>query len=689
MKKKCIAILMSAVCLAAAIPGTAVLADGQKVVTLGADLSEDQKEAILRYFGVYGQNIETLTITNQNERDHLGSYVPLEQIGTHTYSCALVNPTASGGIQVKTANLTWVTSNMIATTLSTSGVVNCEVLAAAPFEVSGTGALTGILMAYESASGASLDDTKKDLATQELITTTNVADNIGQQEATTIVNESKIQVIQGNVINQEEIQTIIDEVAEEQNITLTDEDRQLIEDLLEQIAQQDYDYNEMKDTLERVEANMEELSQQVQQGDTSIDDVQNIDISEADPDVPDDSDNTVTPDIAADATVINEISIDGTEMPETETPETLAADSILLNTDDSALGEAVVIDATNQSALAEETQPDTSVETEALQTETISVVTSDSYTGQEDISTDGPAVSDDNIFGEDITPSEGQTEVSAADEIPAADVVPAAEEIFTEAPAAGEESPADIPSETEEQTSSLDGAATLDSMEHISLSDMCFAPITSDVNGFALQPAGANELTISFPRTDLTSGSGTLTVFNAADSATYDTIAMNDQSKVSIEPLSDTELADLGWSSGGKAVITLNQPLAQNSSYFIILSEDALMSQDGAAHSEATQDNLSWMIQTAANGLTITKSGASLQAGTTVNGHIIVDAGNVPYAAISGVDTSVMSFSQYEFSESADFTLSLYQAGTFTFQVTWYDGEGNVVNTFDYTVSVN
>lgn len=680
---------MSAVCLAAAIPGTAVLADGQKVVTLGADLSEDQKEAILRYFGVYGQNIETLTITNQNERDHLGSYVPLEQIGTHTYSCALVNPTASGGIQVKTANLTWVTSNMIATTLSTSGVVNCEVLAAAPFEVSGTGALTGILMAYESASGASLDDTKKDLATQELITTTNVADNIGQQEATTIVNESKIQVIQGNVINQEEIQTIIDEVAEEQNITLTDEDRQLIEDLLEQIAQQDYDYNEMKDTLERVEANMEELSQQVQQGDTSIDDVQNIDISEADPDVPDDSDNTVTPDIAADATVINEISIDGTEMPETETPETLAADSILLNTDDSALGEAVVIDATNQSALAEETQPDTSVETEALQTETISVVTSDSYTGQEDISTDGPAVSDDNIFGEDITPSEGQTEVSAADEIPAADVVPAAEEIFTEAPAAGEESPADIPSETEEQTSSLDGAATLDSMEHISLSDMCFAPITSDVNGFALQPAGANELTISFPRTDLTSGSGTLTVFNAADSATYDTIAMNDQSKVSIEPLSDTELADLGWSSGGKAVITLNQPLAQNSSYFIILSEDALMSQDGAAHSEATQDNLSWMIQTAANGLTITKSGASLQAGTTVNGHIIVDAGNVPYAAISGVDTSVMSFSQYEFSESADFTLSLYQAGTFTFQVTWYDGEGNVVNTFDYTVSVN
>ena len=122
--------------------------------------------------------------------------MPLEQIGSHTYSCAYVNPTNSGGIQVKTANLSWVTSNMIATTLSTSGVVNCEVLAASPFEVSGTGALTGILMAYESAVGTQLDETKKDIATQEMITTTTIANSIGQQLATEIVNDSKMQVIQ-------------------------------------------------------------------------------------------------------------------------------------------------------------------------------------------------------------------------------------------------------------------------------------------------------------------------------------------------------------------------------------------------------------------------------------------------------------------------------------------------------------
>ena len=218
MKRKLLSLIMSAICLTAAIPSTLVFADGQKVVTLGADLSEDQKNAILRYFGVSGQSIQTLTITNQDERNHLGSYVPLEQIGTHTYSCALVCPTTSGGIQVKTANLSWVTSNMIASTLSTSGVVNCDVLAAAPFEVSGTGALTGILMAYESASGEQLDETKKEIATQEMITTTTIANTIGQQQATEIVNDTKMQVIQGNQVNQEtqnDIDVIINQVAEE------------------------------------------------------------------------------------------------------------------------------------------------------------------------------------------------------------------------------------------------------------------------------------------------------------------------------------------------------------------------------------------------------------------------------------------------------------------------------------------
>lgn len=313
-KRKLLAVILSALCVAAAIPSVPAFADGQKVVTLGADLSEEQRQAILRYFGVAGQNLQTLTITNQDERNHLGAYVPLEQIGTHTYSCALVNPTNAGGIQVKTANLTWVTSNMIASTLSTSGVVNCEVLAAAPFEVSGTGALTGILMAYESAVGTQLDETKKEVATQELITTTTIANNIGQAEATDIVNEAKMQVVQGNVVNDNDIDVIINEVAEEEEITLSDEDRALLKELLQQIAQQSYDYEDMKETLERVEQNMNTIMDQ----------------------------QTST-------------ASDESTQTEAQAQSELPEDSILSGTDDSALGSDVVMDATTPEAVETET----------------------------------------------------------------------------------------------------------------------------------------------------------------------------------------------------------------------------------------------------------------------------------------------------------------------------------------------
>ena len=80
---------------------------------------------------------------------------------------------------------------MIASTLTTSGVENCNVVAASPIEVSGTGALTGIMMAYETASGETLNEDQKATATEELITTGELADAVGQQEATDLMNEVK------------------------------------------------------------------------------------------------------------------------------------------------------------------------------------------------------------------------------------------------------------------------------------------------------------------------------------------------------------------------------------------------------------------------------------------------------------------------------------------------------------------
>lgn len=259
------------------VPTVPAMADAMKVVTLGADLSDEQKNTMLKYFKVDSSQAQIIYVTNQDERDHLSSYVPLEQIGTRTVSCAYVKPTTSGGIKVRTANLNWVTCNMIASSLSTSGVTNCEVVAACPFEVSGTGALTGIQMAYETASGQKLDETKKKLATEEMVVTGNLADSVGKNDATTVINQAKMQVIADNVQNADDIYNIVVNISNNNNVTLTDDEINTIVNLLQQISQQDYDYSEMQETLERVNDNVtgkaEESSDSSDDEDSIVDNV--------------------------------------------------------------------------------------------------------------------------------------------------------------------------------------------------------------------------------------------------------------------------------------------------------------------------------------------------------------------------------------------------------------------------------
>lgn len=271
MKKRNIMVaLLCSMCLAVSSPIPA-MADGTKVVTLGADLTQDQKNTMMNYFKADSSQVQVITVTNQDERDLLGNYVPSEQIGTRTLSCAYVKPTQSGGIKVRTANLNYVTCNMIATALSTAGVTNCEVVAACPYEVSGTGALTGVMKAYESASGQELDSTKKDLAAKEVVVTGDVAQQVGQDNATNIINQAKLQIIGDNIQNADEIYNIVNNIAVQNGVTLTQDELDTIVSLLQQIAQQNYDIQEMKKTLEEIQQNLEDSKNGQSSSDTSTD----------------------------------------------------------------------------------------------------------------------------------------------------------------------------------------------------------------------------------------------------------------------------------------------------------------------------------------------------------------------------------------------------------------------------------
>lgn len=244
--------MMAAVLTFVSVPFTAK-ADSSKVVTLGANLTEEQKKAMYDYFGTSADKVDTIEVTNADERKYMEGIATEAQIGTRTYSCSYVEPTGSGGIQVKVANLTFVTSSMIASTLLTSGVENCNVVAGSPIEVSGTGALTGIMMAYEKASGEELSEDQKATATEELVTTGELAESIGQQEAADLMNEVKQEVIEDGLKDEDEIEGAVNDAADDLNVTLNGDQKAKIVSLMKSISEYDYDVKALKKTLENLE----------------------------------------------------------------------------------------------------------------------------------------------------------------------------------------------------------------------------------------------------------------------------------------------------------------------------------------------------------------------------------------------------------------------------------------------------
>ena len=396
-KRNMIAALLCSACLVAGSVNP-VFADASKVVTLGADLTDAQKQTMMKYFNVSSDQVQVMTITNEDEHKHLDNIAPQSQIGSRTLSCAYVKPTQSGGIKVRTANLNWVTGNMIATTLSTSGVKNCEVVAACPMEVSGTGALTGIQMAYEKASGEKLDETKTKLANQEIVTTGELADKVGKNEATTVVNQSKMDVIQNGVQNADEIQNIVINVAEQNNISVSQDDIDKIVSLLKQISQQDYNYDDVKETLEQVDAN---TTGQASSSDDTLDGESSDDTVDVDEDSSDDIVNNVNDSILGDDVIQS-----STEDPGLE--KETGADS------QDTSNETGIPDATDDGTYSNEESTDESSTDENASDESTSDESSTDESASDESGTDESA--SDESSADESASDESSTDESASDE---------------------------------------------------------------------------------------------------------------------------------------------------------------------------------------------------------------------------------------------------------------------------------
>lgn len=206
-----------------AIGSLASVLAANPVVTLGQDLTTSQRRAMLRELDVRSETQRIYIITNSQEHALLAGIAPAKEIGTRAISCAYVIPEHVGyGIRVSTHDITWVTPAMYANALATAGVANASVHVAAPFPVSGTAALAGILWAYQSSTGAQIPYFQKRTAARELVITANLAHRIGHANRTTTFMETiKQQVASGHLTNPGQIRPLIIKAAAQAHIALT------------------------------------------------------------------------------------------------------------------------------------------------------------------------------------------------------------------------------------------------------------------------------------------------------------------------------------------------------------------------------------------------------------------------------------------------------------------------------------
>lgn len=264
-----VAIMLSIMVLASSsiVPTLNASADACRVVTLGADLSEEQKETVLEFFNTNETEVQVIEVNNEEEHQYLDGIVDSSVIGSHTLSCCYINPTTEGGILVKTANLNWVTDSMLANALVTAGVTNCEIVATAPFEVSGTGALVGILKAYETASDTTLDEDKKESATEELVLSAELSDDNNEDDVLQFMNEVKTEAL-GEDLDEDALTSLITETADKYGIKISDEIMEQLKEWLTTFKTLSYDIEQFTAAVNQLNDTIQGVSTQVSKGTT-------------------------------------------------------------------------------------------------------------------------------------------------------------------------------------------------------------------------------------------------------------------------------------------------------------------------------------------------------------------------------------------------------------------------------------
>ncbi|MBQ4611874.1 MAG: DUF1002 domain-containing protein [Clostridia bacterium] len=245
--KRTVAFIMTMLCLCSM--GTAFAYEaGEARAVIGANLDQEQVAGIYEDFGIERGSVKEIIVTNGDERQYLEGLVDEKKIGSVALSCVYITLLEEGsGLSISTNNINWCTEQMYANALTTAGITDARVVVSAPFDVSGTAALTGVYKAYEDITGKSLSDLAKSVGVEELVVTGQLAEYIGSEEAAALINELKNILDITESMSDSDVKKEINKLAQQYNVKVTDAQADQILGLCRQMEK--LDVAELKDKL--------------------------------------------------------------------------------------------------------------------------------------------------------------------------------------------------------------------------------------------------------------------------------------------------------------------------------------------------------------------------------------------------------------------------------------------------------
>ncbi|WP_322622470.1 DUF1002 domain-containing protein [Aedoeadaptatus coxii] len=248
MKRWATTALAVAMVAIAAVPVFADAVEGDVILSLGQNLTDSQREEMKKRFGAK-EGDQIIEVTNAEEHKYLGEFVPEAKIGSKAISSAKIEYTKPGsGIHVETSErIKFITDDMYRQALETAGVKDADITVDSPVNVSGTAALTGIMKAYEITSGKKISDSVKKVANQEMVVTSDLANDVGAEKAAGFVKEVKEQVAANAPKSREEVQSIIVNISNEYNLNLSEKQKEDLTDFFDRLRKTDIDWSGIAD----------------------------------------------------------------------------------------------------------------------------------------------------------------------------------------------------------------------------------------------------------------------------------------------------------------------------------------------------------------------------------------------------------------------------------------------------------